>query len=485
MKLKNNKSLIVNAILNSVRQVFTILFPLITLPYASRVLQTENYGKINFATSFISYFSILAALGVSAYAVREGASIRDNKKFIDKFSREVFSINILSTVIAYILLLITIIISKKVQQYEILILIYAIGIILTTIGVEWVFTIYEDFLFVTIRTIAVQLVSLIAMFLFIKNESDFYIYAVINVIANGGANIFSLIYSRKYVDLKITLSMNLRKHLAPLIILLGNAIAMVIYVNSDITILGFLADDYSIGVYSVAVKIYTGVKQLLNAIMTVSIPRIAIYVSEKNKDNYNKFVSKLLFSLLVFLLPIMVGLFCLSEELVIIVAGETYKAGSVALRILSIALAFSIGAGFYSYAVLITNKRESDVLKSTMIAAIINVALNFVCIQMWSQNGAAITTTIAEIVVFILCLRYSKDYCDIKIIRKDLVSIIFGTLSVVVTCICCKFWVHNIFVRVGLCVIISAVIYFLILFAFKNTLLSHAIQKHKSNSRND
>lgn len=479
MKLKNSKSLIVNAILNSVRQIFTILFPLITLPYASRVLQTDNYGKINFATSYISYFSILAALGVSAYAIREGASIRDNKKLINKFSSEVFSINILSTIIAYILLSISLIISQRIQQYGLLILIYAIGIVLTTIGVEWVCTIYEDFLFVTIRSIAVQLASLIAMFIFVKSESDFYIYAIINVIANGGANIFSFLYSRKYVDLKITLSMNIRKHLGPLIILLGNAIAMVIYVNSDVTILGFLADDYSIGVYSVAVKIYTGIKQLLNAIMTVSIPRIAIYVSEKNKENYNVFASKLLFSLFMFLLPIMAGLFCLSDELVVIVAGETYKAGSVALRILSIALAFSIGAGFYSYAVLITNKRESDVLKSTLIAAVINVLLNFVFIHLWSQNGAAITTAIAEMVVFILCLHYSKNYCNIRIIKKDLFSTIIGTLLVILTCICCKYMLYNIFIRVVTCLVVSVTIYLLILVAFGNTLLLQFIQKIK------
>ena len=78
------KSLAKNAMLNSLKTILAMIFPLITFPYASRVLQVENMGKVNYASSIISYFVLLAGLGIKTYAIREGARIRDNKEKLEK-----------------------------------------------------------------------------------------------------------------------------------------------------------------------------------------------------------------------------------------------------------------------------------------------------------------------------------------------------------------------------------------------------------------
>ena len=88
------KSLALNAFLNSFRSVLNILFPLITFPYVSRKLNVTGIGIYNFSNSIVSYFLLIAALGIGTYAVREGAKYRDNKKKIQQFSSEVFTINI-------------------------------------------------------------------------------------------------------------------------------------------------------------------------------------------------------------------------------------------------------------------------------------------------------------------------------------------------------------------------------------------------------
>ena len=104
-----HKSLALNAFLNSFRSILNILFPLITFPYVSRKLTVNGIGIYNFSNSVVSYFVLIAALGVGTYAVREGAKYRDNKKKITQFCSEVFTINIYSTIIAYLLLLFCII----------------------------------------------------------------------------------------------------------------------------------------------------------------------------------------------------------------------------------------------------------------------------------------------------------------------------------------------------------------------------------------
>ena len=73
------KSLDKNAALNMFKTLMSMIFPLVTYPYVTRILQVENIGKINFSGSVVSYFTLLAGLGISTYAIREGAGLRQDK----------------------------------------------------------------------------------------------------------------------------------------------------------------------------------------------------------------------------------------------------------------------------------------------------------------------------------------------------------------------------------------------------------------------
>lgn len=97
------KSLAVNAILNSIKTICTIIFPFITFPYVSRILHVDNLGIYNFCSSIISYFSLIAGLGINTYAIREGVKYRNCKERMSEFSSEIFTINVLSTVISYVI----------------------------------------------------------------------------------------------------------------------------------------------------------------------------------------------------------------------------------------------------------------------------------------------------------------------------------------------------------------------------------------------
>ena len=99
------KSLTMNAIMSGVRSILSILFPLITFPYVSRVLQVENLGKYNFANSVCSYFVLLAGLGISTYAIREGSKLRENREQISRFAFQMYTINLASSALSYLVLL--------------------------------------------------------------------------------------------------------------------------------------------------------------------------------------------------------------------------------------------------------------------------------------------------------------------------------------------------------------------------------------------
>lgn len=164
------KSLTINAVMSGLKTILQILFPLITFPYISNVLQVENLGKVNFANSVCGYFLLFAGLGISSYAVREGSKYVNDREKLSAFSSEMFSINMVSTGLSYLALAVAVLCSAKLRGYTELLLIMSLQILFTTIGTEWIFTIFEEYTYITVRGIIFQILSIVMMFAFVKTR---------------------------------------------------------------------------------------------------------------------------------------------------------------------------------------------------------------------------------------------------------------------------------------------------------------------------
>ncbi|MDM0906267.1 flippase [Clostridium perfringens] len=487
MDYSKKKSVSVNAILNVLKTCLSIIFPLITFPYISRVLMPENVGKINFASSINSYFMLFAGLGVSIYAIREGARIRNTKYEIDKFASEVFSINIISTIISYILLFIMLIYFYNLEDYRILILIYSIQIIFTTISVEWIYSIFEDYLYITLRTFFIQVISLILMFLFVKTQSDYIKYVIICVFSASAMNIFNFIHARKYCKIAFTINIDWKKHLFPIIVLFANSIAILIYVESDTTLLGLLCGNYEVGLYSVSVKIYKIVKQAINAIVIVSIPRISYYLAQEEIEKYYNLLNRMLEGIIIICFPIIIILIIYASDVIKIISGISYLEASTSLRILSCAIIFSLVASFIANAVLIPNRKENVVLVATIISALANFILNLILIPLWKQNAAALTTLIAEGITFLICIiSFRKKLKRIMISRTLRNSFLSGLCMILFMFVINNMTSYfNSLIRIIICVPSNLIIYCLVLFLLQDKTILMIMKDIKSRLKNN
>ena len=484
IKMKK-KSLQFNAFISGFQKLFSIIFPLITFPYIARILTVESIGKINFANSLISYFILIAGLGINNYAIREGSQIRNDKNKIEKFSSEIFSINLFSTFISYILLLLIYILWGKLENYSILIVIHSISIIGGTIGINWIYSIYEDYLYVAIRTVVFQFISLILMFIFVKDNGDYFLYTAIVVFANVGSNIFNLFHSKKYLNLKVTLKLNLKKHLKPIMIIFASTVAITIYVNSDITILGWLADDYSVGIYSVSVKVYSILKQVIAALIIVTLPRMSNLLKDNKIDEYRSTVNNFFKLLLLVTLPCAIGIFSVADYIVNLIAGVEYLSAVSSLRILSVSLVFSILSSFVTYTMILPSKNEMIQLIATLVSASVNIIFNIIFIPLFKENAAAFTTLIAELLVFVI------EYCWFKKSNLDLTNNILkikiiDLFSFLVGCIFILFITNIInslslyyFIKLVISIFISVFGYLVILILFRNSYIIECIKKIK------
>lgn len=465
----SNRSLKYNALLNSLRQVCAVIFPLITFPYVSRVLGAEGYGKINFSASVVMYFTLLAALGIQNYAVREGARLRQEKEKFQYFASEIFTINVYTMIIAYVLLWGLWMVWPKLHNYTVLIIIQSSVIICTTFGCEWVNIIYEDYQYITIRYLVFQIIAIVSMFLFVKNEDDYVIYAFITSFAQAGAGLLNIFYIRRYAKIRLLLQkISLKRHLIPMLILFGNALAVNVYVNSDVTMLGIFLDNTQVGIYSFVVKIYTILKQLIAAVIAVTVPRIASYIGNDQKKQYNELLQMTLYATLTLVIPMFVGSFMIGDKVIQVIGGEQYLSGNQAFQVLCLALSFSAVAYFFTSCVLIPNRKDTLSLMSTIIGAVINVVLNLYFIPKWGILGAAMTTVIAEGLVCVFSIYVSRNLYKLSQIGKLVVAIGAGCIWIVVACFMVKKLIFNIGLNMVCSIVFSAWGYICCILGIKN-----------------
>ena len=464
-------SLKANVVLNTIKQCCSILFPIVTIPYVYRVLGADVYGKYNFGFSFISYFVLIAGLGINTYAIREGARIREKRIEISNFANEIFSINILSSVVAYCVLFLTLILWRKLDAYSRLILVQSSSIVLNTLGIDWINSIYEDFKYITIRYILFQVIALVLLFVFVKTPDDYIKYASINVFANSGANILNFFYTRnKYFSPHLILNKKIFKHLRPIMILFVNTLAVTIYINSDITLIGVFMTDTDVGIYSAAVKIYSIIKQILNAIIMVIIPRIAYYIGSKQTEKYNVLLNKTINVIFCLIFPSIVGTFILSDSIISVMGGMEYISGTVPLKVLCISLCFAVLACFYTNAILITNKQEKIVMIVTICSAMVNIVLNIFFIPLLGIVGASITTVIAEMIVCIVSIIKARKLCHIEYSLACYLQYIVACLVMGIVVYIIKLNVLNVFMSLAFSIMIGVTCYFGLLIVMKNKL---------------
>lgn len=456
------RSLKQNAILSGIRQLCSVIFPLFTFSYASRVLGVESIGIYSYSSSIISYFVLIAALGTSNYAIRNGAELRNDREKINQFCSEIFTINVASTILSYLLLFVLLLVSENVRAYNLTILILSFTLFANTIGTEWVNAIFEDYAYLALRYIIIQLISFGLLVLFVKDGNDFIKYVVIALGASTFGNIMNIWYRRRYVSIHLVINKRLKKHIIPVLVFFSNSIATVIYLNSDITMLGIICGNGAVGVYTVASKIYTILKALISSTIVVTIPRFTSYLSQNKKKEYNEQLNKLVNILFLIIIPIIVGTIMEAKNIILCLSGEEYLYGIPSLIVLSMTIFFAVYSCLFVYSVLIPQRKEKVFMMSTIASAVVNIMLNFILIPKMGTIAAALTTLISEIIVFAITGLYAIRLVNFKLSICNVYSSCLGGACIVAICYMLNSLNLHYFISMVLAVIISGFTYLVI-----------------------
>ena len=389
-----------NFVMNAILTMSQFLFPLITFPYISRILLPTGTGKVSFATSVVSYFALFAQLGIPTYGIRACAKVRDDRKALERTVQELFLINLIMSILAYIVLFLAIAFVPRMRQEKALFLIVGLTILFNAIGMEWLYKALEQYTYITVRSIIFKLIAVVAMFVLVHEQKDYVIYGGISILAASASNVFNFFHAHKYVSIKPVGSYNFRQHLKPIVIFFAMSCAATIYTNLDTVMLGFMTSDAEVGYYNAAVKIKSILVSVVTSLGVVLLPRASYYVECKLMDKFCRITHVALNFVILISVPLTVYFILFAKEGIFFLSGAEYEASIVPMQIIMPTLLFIGLTNIMGIQTLIPLGKEKVVLYSEIAGAVADLLLNVALIPSMASAGAAIGTVVAEGVVF-------------------------------------------------------------------------------------
>lgn len=462
-----------NIILSVINTVVTLLFPLVTFPYVSRILMPDGIGIVQFYQSIINYIVLLSALGIPLYAVREIARFRDNVELRNRATLEILSLHAILSFFGYLVVFLLIATVGKIRADWPLFLLLSLSIFLNVIGVSWFYQAMEQFKYVTVRSLIVKTLAAVALFCLVRSSNDLYYYAGILVCAEAGNYIFNFIRLRKYVHFNSYnfKDLDIRRHLVPTFRIFMLNFAISIYVNLNPIMLGFMANDAAVGYYTAATKIIKAANGLTIALGNAILPRLSNYFATGKLEEYAKIKKKTLNIIMMLCLPITICTAIIAHNLIPVFSGNEYYPAILTLQLSSPAILISAFNYIIAIQILYSQNKEKIVIIATSVGALVNVISNFILIPHLQQDGAAISGCLAELSVLIVCCLLGYSYIRYNVINKNNLQVLLASA------VCgCAVWITGLFCHgtaIAILILqfcIGVIIYVFILLCQKNQL---------------
>lgn len=427
------KSLTKNYIYNLIYQILTLVLPLITTPYISRVLGAENIGIYSYTYSILSYFLLFGALGVSLYGQREIAYASENKEKRKKTFWEIQVCRILATFIASVVYFIF---FMRNGEYSVYYRIWFLEIVAIGFDISWFFQGIEDFKKTVTRNVIVRLISVTLIFVLVKAPEDLIKYITIYAVADLIGNLSLWLYLPKYfrgIKLK---NINAFIHLPAIIMLFIPQIASQIYNLLDKTMIGnMIIDKSEVGYYEQAQKVLRILITIVTSLGIVMIPRMASTFAAGDKEKLIEYMKKSFKFVFFLAFPITFGIMSISKSFVPVFFGAGYEKVVILINVMAPNIILNGIASVIGTQYLLPTKKQKEYTMAILAGLVVNFVLNYILIKTHYSVGASIATIIFELVLVVVEFYVVRKDINIKEILKSNFNYLLAGLVMFAICI--------------------------------------------------
>ena len=474
----SQKSIKKNYIYNLIYQSLTLVLPLVTTPYLSRILGSEPIGIYSYTYSIVSYFLLFGSLGVSLYGQREIAYVNEDVKKRKKIFWEIVACRFVTMFIA---ILIYFIFLARMGEYAIYYRIWLIELIAMAFDISWFFQGMEDFKKTVIRNVIVRLASVTLIFVFVKSPEDLIKYITIYSIADLVGNLSLWRYLPRYFKgIKIG-KIKPFYHLHAIILLFIPQIANQVYNLLDKTMIGKIITDKSeVGFYEQGQKVIRVLLTVVTSLGIVMIPRMASTFASGNKKQIIEYMKKSFKFVFFLAFPIVLGLISVSKSFVPLFFGEGYDKVVTLLIVISPTIILTGMANVIGTQYLLPIKRQKEYTITITLGLVINFFLNYILITYYDSVGASIATVVSELIVVIAQLYVIRKDIKTKEVLKLSIPYIFASLVMFAITMIEGFVLETSTKTLIIQIISGGVVYVLMLWILKDEFLKMFLEKGKS-----
>ncbi|ACD67010.1 polysaccharide biosynthesis protein [Sulfurihydrogenibium sp. YO3AOP1] len=333
-KSDTRKRLIENFLSLSVLQIANYILPLITLPYLVRVLGPEKFGLIAFSQAFIGYFMILTDYGFNLSATRDISINRENKEKVSEIFSSVMIIKLALMIISLILMSIIIFYFEKFRQNWIVYYLTFGMVVGQVLFPTWFFQGMEKMKYITFLNILAKVIFTVAIFVFVKEASDYLYVPLLNSLGFIIAGILGLwiVFRNFEAGFKFVSLKELKRQLKEGLYIFISEISGNIYGRGTIIIIGLVSNNTIVGYYSVAERVMKAVAGLSQPFAQALYPYVM-------RTKFNSFKTVFKYS---FIVSLFISIFLyLFSEIIIEFFKIHNKDAVLTLKILSMTLFFT------------------------------------------------------------------------------------------------------------------------------------------------
>lgn len=379
--------------------LYTLLnigFPIVSFAYIARIMGPENLGRLNIAVSFSAFFALVGALAMPLYGTREIAKARDDRQKLDGLFSELFLLNFISSLAAAVLFAGLFLASDRMREEWPLFLITGCTIVFNAVTVDWLYQGLENYRFIAWRNLAFKTVSLALLFLLVRNGEDILWVAAVGVFANSGSGLAGFLAAGRFATLSPKPFRNLLRHLRSMAILSVSTLAASMYVYLDSVLLGFLAGNRPVGLFTAATRVPRVAISLVSTLGSVIIPRISYLMAHGREAEYRLMARKSLSFVYFLAFPAAGVILALAPRILNVLSGPGFEGAVPAMRITAPLIILMGFTNFIGLQIIFPNHGEKKLLVTTLISAAVDLALNLALIPAMGQNGTALALIGAE-----------------------------------------------------------------------------------------
>ncbi len=389
-----------NFLFASLSGFLNVFVPILTYPYIARVLGPEKLGQLGIAGALSNYFIVAALLGLPVYGVRAIARTKADPLGLGRTSGELILLGLYAAILSSLFYVLIVLLVPAYRSELLLFLVFGITIPSAAMNIEWFFQGMERFRFIGLRNLAIKIVFVVSLFLFVRRQEDYIVYALLFSLASVTNAFINLRAARKIAS-PLFAGAHPSRHFASMAVFSLFQFAIVAYTNLDLLFLGLFSSGRDAGLYSISIRLVRMVIALATTLSAVLMPRLSSLV-DSDPEEFGRLIGHSSSYSLMFSLPAGFGICAVAADLGYVFAGSRFLGVADSLRIAAFIIPVVTVSNFLQMQILVPKRREKAMLFSFGAGLVVTAIVLAFLVGPYGHVGAAVGMLAGEVTVLLV-----------------------------------------------------------------------------------